>query len=1015
MNTTDIRNVAVFPQLGHSSGITSVAFSPDEKLIISSSEDNTLKLWDAATGREIRTFTGHDDWVNSVAFSPDGKQVLSGSNDDTIKLWDIETGQVIRTFTGHDDYVNSVAFSPNGKQVLSGSDDETIKLWDIETGRVIRTFKGHSDCVNSVVFSPDGKQVLSGSDDETFKLWDAATGRIIKTFKGHDNYVTSVAFSPNGKQVLSGSEDETLKLWDIKTGQLIRTFTGHGIVHSVTFSPNGKQVLSGSEDNTLELWDIETGQEVRIFRGHDNYITSVKFSHDGTHVLSGSDDETIMLWDTETGQEIKTFSTDIVFPTSSIAFNHDGSQFIRTFGPFINTWELSTGREINSFSGHTANVLSVAYSPDGKQVLSGSVDKTFKLWDAATGQEIRTFSGYNDEVRSVAFSPDGKHVLSSSNDGTIKLWDVATGQEIRTIITEHTTPWYWYVSVAFSPDGKLALSGSWDGIIKFWDITTGKEIRSFGHGNPVDSITFSPDGKRFIVCFLFDNVINIYDTVTGQEINALSGNCSGVHILEYSPDSKQILSCSLDGTTRIWDIETGREIASFVSFSRNDTLSDDSTRAVAKSVAKKVADTSGEWICITPDGYYAASPRADRYLNVRLGNKVTGIDSFREVFYNPDVVEARLAGRPDPESKRNLSIQDAAIFFPSTITLQAPSEAATNGTVNLAVSIVDDNQPIQSIKIFVNGNLIGGNDLAAVAGVQGLQADRASLTVTGNQKSVSFTIPLALDPGENLVEVVSFNGYAESRQNARITWQTGNDYRPVLPNLWIMAVGVNSYADNGIPSLNFCANDAQEIINSFKALEGKNYAKVNTLLIADGETLEPTSENIRDNLSFLERAGPRDVILLFLTGHGANGKGGMFEFLPSDAVKNQDGTLSNVITGDEINSVLETPGKRLIFIDACHSGGIDNNRIIRQLMNTNAYVFASSKGNELSLELPKLRHGAFTYSIIDTLKNPAARTAGKLSVIDLSGNVSMDVPRLTDNRQNPVGYSLGFSDFIIEQ
>ncbi|MCL2833486.1 MAG: caspase family protein, partial [Treponema sp.] len=481
----------------------------------------------------------------------------------------------------------------------------------------------------------------------------------------------------------------------------------------------------------------------------------------------------------------------------------------------------------------------------------------------------------------------------------------------------------------------------------------------------------------------------------------------------FSPDGTQILSGSGDGTIRLWDKETGKEIASFISFSGSDFMSGAVSRGVDDDAAEEISAINGEWICITPDGYYAASPRADRYLNVRIGNKVTGIDSFREVFYNPDVVEARLTGKPDPASKRDISIQDAAGFFPSTITLQASTAAVINGKANLAVNIVDDNQPIQSVKIFVNGNLIGGNDLAAAAGAQGLQAEKASLTVTGNQKSLSFTIPLALDPGDNIVEVVSFNGYAESRRNINIGWQTGDDYKPALPNLWIMAVGINSYTDNGINSLNYCANDAREIIRSFKAQEGKNYAKVNTLLIADGEELEPTANTIRENLGFLEGAGPRDVILLFLAGHGANGKDGMFEFLPNDAVRNPDGTISNVITGEEIDSVLETPGKRLIFIDACHSGGIDNNRIVRQLMNTNAYVFTSSRGNELSLELPQLGHGVFSYSIIDTLKNPAARTGGYLSVIGLSGTVSADVSNRTNNQQNPMGYSLGFSDFII--
>jgi len=301
----------------HTNYVTSVAFSPDGRQIVSgsgsayNSHDNTVKLWDATSGRVIRTFSGHKDAVVSVAFSPDGRQIISGSgsaynsHDNTIKLWDAATGREIRAFAGHTGRVNSVAFSPDGRQVLSGSDDKTIKLWDLASGRVILTFAGHTNVVYSVAFSPDGRQIVSGSSDKTVRLWDTASGRVIRTLSGHTSDVLSVAFSPDGKQVLSGSYDSAVKLWDVASGGVIKTFSGHKeAAKSVAFSSDGRLIVSGSRDKTVKLWDVATGRVVRTFSGHAEDVISVAFSPDGRQIVSGSEDKTVKLWDAATGRVI---------------------------------------------------------------------------------------------------------------------------------------------------------------------------------------------------------------------------------------------------------------------------------------------------------------------------------------------------------------------------------------------------------------------------------------------------------------------------------------------------------------------------------------------------------------------------------------------------------------------------------------------------------------------------------------------------------------------------------------
>ncbi len=304
---------------GHKGGVTSVNFSAGGKYALSGSWDTTLKLWDVETGQCLQTFKGHTLLVNSVSFSPDSKSALSGSwaddeieyvpvpgtdksalsksADSTMKLWNVATGKCLRSFKKHNGDVGSVSFSPTGKYALSGSKDQTLKLWDVETGECLRIFDGHTNKVSSVCFSLDGKYVISGSDDKTLKLWDMKIFQCLHTFEGHEDSICSVCFSPEGKLALSGSKDQTLKLWDVEDGECLHTFEGHSHwVNSVSFSPDGKYALSGSYDNTVKLWDVESGQCLRTFEGHMGEVTSVSFSPDGKYVLSGSRDNTLKFW-----------------------------------------------------------------------------------------------------------------------------------------------------------------------------------------------------------------------------------------------------------------------------------------------------------------------------------------------------------------------------------------------------------------------------------------------------------------------------------------------------------------------------------------------------------------------------------------------------------------------------------------------------------------------------------------------------------------------------------------------
>jgi beta-lactam-binding protein with PASTA domain len=310
----------------------------------------------------------------------------------------------IRTFTGHTGDVSSVAASPDGTELLTGSFDQTAKLWDLSTGAEIRTFTGHGAALYSVAFSPNGTRILTGSEDGTARLWDAAQATELRRFTGHTGAVLSVAFSPDGTRVVTGSDDYTANAWDTETGLLLQTFGGASVnispVASAVFSPDGGGILTaggGRRTNTgvcgaeyfAQLWNAETGVLSRRFYGHIYTVNAAAFSPDGTMVVTGAG----------RGQ--------CVDDTAQV---HDAL----------------TGKGRGDCIGHTSHVKSVAFSPDGKKVLTGSFDKTARLWDASSGVSIATFSGHTGEVYAAVFTPDGTRVLTGSADDTAKLWDAAT-------------------------------------------------------------------------------------------------------------------------------------------------------------------------------------------------------------------------------------------------------------------------------------------------------------------------------------------------------------------------------------------------------------------------------------------------------------------------------------------------------------------------------------------------------------------------------------------------------------
>ena len=961
---------------GHSKPVTSLAFSPEGKTLASGSVDRSIKLWDVASGRELRSLGGHGSWVISVAFSPDGRTLASGSDDNSIKLWDAASGRELRTLTGHRKNVVSVAYSPDGKILASGSWDKSIKLWDPATGRELRSLTGHGESVSSVAFSPDGKTLVSGG--RSIKLWSVATGRELRSLRGRIVGVSSVAFSPDGKTLASGNDDNSIMLWDAVSGRTLGTLIGHSkSVASVVFSPDGKTLASGSSDESIKLWDVASGHELRSLSGHGTLEQSIAFSPDGKTLASGSGGSSIKLLD------------------------------------------VASGRELRSLSGQGAMVASVVFSPDGKTLASGSSDKSIKLWDLANWHELRILSGYSILGPNVAFSPDGKALASGGDDNSIMLWDAASGRELSSLSGSVKSS---LLSVGISPDGMTLAAGSEDHSVKLWDLISGHGLRSLiGHRATVGSVAFSPDGKT-LASGSWDNSIKLWEVASGRELRSLSGHVNSVVSVAFSPDDKTLASASYDKTVKLWDVVKGTPLGTLYSVGTDEFLVVDADGRYDSSNAGQTPYL--HWVVgMTP---ISLDQLKDRYYEPGLLAKIMGhnTEPLRPV---PKLEDALLQLFPTATAQQSATqvnridislIDQGGGFGPVRVRVNGKEvvrdarqgRTLAGKTVELAVDI-------DPTLLLPGENTI---EVQAWNRDEILRSWPVVLTLRGDElraktpTAVASTVATT-QPAEAPVLyaiVAGVSRYADPSMNLSYSGKDASDFAQAL------TLGGQRLFGASKVKLHLLTDQAPPGI----AAELPSKAAIQAAFAEVARTAKAT-----------------DILVVYLSGHGAMSSGVDAEYhyltreaqgtnLADPALRKLWGISSSEFT-DWVKAI--KTAKQVMVLDTCAAGGVveklaaprvlssDQIRALDRLHERSGFhILAGAAADKVSYEATRFGQGLLTYALLTGMKGAALRENEFVDVIKLFDYSAAQVPELAKGIggvQRPQLYTVKGSSFDIGQ
>jgi WD40 repeat protein len=522
--------------IGHRGFISSLSWRNDGKYLLTSSYDNTAKIWQVGTGQVVRTVTAGNIDFNIASFSPDGKTFAVGGDDKLVRVFDSESGKLLRTLKGHNEIVEALAYSPNGKMLATGDDEGGLRIWNTN-GEPIKALKSGQSTVRQLGFSPNSA-TLATVGDNSVRLWAAPkwTAKVITS--KDDRQVYSFAWDTSGKRIVIAASDFVIRLIDLERNNALSLIGKHadGINSVIWLDP--KTIASGGVDGLVRGWDAGSKKQSFAFSGTPSRLKNAAYSNDSKMYATIANETDILIWNAADNTLLQTLKSDFPAWQTNIVFHTNGKSLLSgdDFG-HVKLWDLTTGKLQNDFNNNDEPIAGLAYSPNGKKfAFSGSSGK-INVFDALTFKSMTSFESLKDEnLAGLTWTPDGNNVLVFGSDGSIKTLNANSGQVKQNL--EPLEAGIRTLDLGF--DGQTMIVGSNDGSIQAMQIT-GKTLwkTQLASASPLN-VRYSPDGASVAVSAT-DGTLRLLDSSTGKIVYSLTNHTDSTSALAFSPDGTRLL------------------------------------------------------------------------------------------------------------------------------------------------------------------------------------------------------------------------------------------------------------------------------------------------------------------------------------------------------------------------------------------------------------------------------------------------------------------------------------------